>query len=412
MEYWAYASALLLFSGGIFVVEFAERLQKLPPYLFSEIARLKAKAIAEGKDLIDFGNGDPDLPTPQPIIDALARAANDPLTHRYDETPYGCPEFVNAVAEWYGRRFGVEIDASKGEVLELIGSKEGLAHLIWAYINPGDISLVPEPGYVVYRVNTSMAGGEPYAMPLLAENGFLPDLSAIPSDVAKKARLMFLNYPNNPTSAVATPEFFADVVAFARDNDIIVCHDAAYTEVAYDGYVAPSFLAAPGAKDVGIEIHSLSKGHNMTGWRIGCASGNADIIQGLNKMKSNVDSKQFPAIALAAAYALQHVENPETIAVYQKRRDILIEGLNSLGWKLPHPKATLYVWAPVPPDYDSMEFAKVLLEKAGLLVVPGIGYGPNGEGYIRFSLTVSGDNNGDLVSKAVKRMQESISIRW
>ena len=394
------------------MIEFAERLQSLPPYLFSEIARLKAEAVAQGRDLIDFGNGDPDLPTPQPIIDALAKAANDPATHRYDETPYGWPAFVNAVAEWYGRRFGVELDASKGEVIELIGSKEGLAHLAWAYINPGDISLVPEPGYVVYRVNTSMAGGEPYAMPLLPVNGFLPDLTAIPSEVARKARLMYLNYPNNPTSAIATPKFFADVVAFARDNDIIVCHDAAYTEVSYDGYVAPSFLATPGAKDVGIEIHSLSKGYNMTGWRIGSASGNVDVLHGLNKMKSNLDSKQFPAIAIAAAYALLHVENHETIAVYQKRRDILIEGLNSLGWSLPKSKATLYVWAPVPPGYTSMEFAKVLLEKAGLLIVPGIGYGPCGEGYVRFSLTVSGDNNGDRVAEAMKRLKENVGIKW
>lgn len=395
------------------MVRFAGRLESLPPYLFSEIARLKAKAIAEGRDLIDFGNGDPDLPTPQPIIDALARAANDPATHRYDETPYGCPAFVNAVAEWYGRRFGVELDPSKGEVLELIGSKEGLAHLAWAYIGPGDIGLVPEPGYTVYKVNTAMAGGEPYVMPLLAERGFLPDLTAIPSDIARKARLMFLNYPNNPTSAVATVEFFADVTKFAQDYGIIVCHDAAYTEVSYDGYRPPSFLQSPGAKEVGIEMHSLSKGYNMTGWRIGSAVGNADVLQGLNKIKSNLDSKQFPAIALAAAYALLHVDgNPETIAVYQKRRDILIEGLNGLGWKLPKSKATLYIWAPVPPNYTSMDFAKALLEKAGLLVIPGIGYGPAGEGYIRFSLTVSGDNNGDRVAEAMHRMKENVEIKW
>lgn len=394
------------------MVQFAERLQSLPPYLFSEIARLKAKAIAEGRDLIDFGNGDPDLPTPQPIIDALAKAANDPATHRYDETPYGWPPFINAVAEWYRRRFGVELDTSKGEVLELIGSKEGLAHLAWSYISPGDISLVPEPGYTVYKVNTTMAGGEPYIMPLLEANGFLPDLTAIPSEVAKRARLLFINYPNNPTSAVATPEFFADVSRFAQDYRIVVCHDAAYTDVAYDGYQAPSFLQAPGAKDIGIEIHSLSKGYNMAGWRIAAAVGNADVIQGLNKMKSNVDSKQFPAIAQAAAYALLHVENPDTIAVYQKRRDIIIEGLNSMGWNLPKTKATLYIWAPVPPNYSSMEFAKVLLEKAGLLVIPGIGYGRNGEGYIRMSLTVSGDNSGDRVAEAMKRLTENVEIHW
>ena len=395
------------------MVRFAGRLDSIPPYLFGEISRLKAKAISEGADLIDFGIGDPDQPTPQPIIDKLAEAANNPATHRYDETDYGWPVFTNAVAAWYKKRFGVDLDTSKGEVLELIGSKEGLAHLAWAYIDPGDVSLVPEPGYTVYKVNTAMAGGTPYVMPLLAENGFLPDLSAIPSDIAKKARLLYINYPNNPTGATATLEFFADVAAFAKENDIIVCHDAAYTEVAFDGYRPPSFLEAPGAKDVGIEIHSLSKGYNMTGWRIGSAVGNAEILKGLNKMKSNVDSKQFPAIAAAAAYALLNVDgNPETLAIYQRRRDIIIEGLNSLGWNLPKPKATLYVWAPVPPGYTSIEFAKTLLERAGVLVVPGVGYGPYGEGYIRLSLTVSGDRNGERVAEAFERIKRNVQIHW
>ncbi len=388
-------------------MQYAQRLENTPPYLFAEISRSKAKAIAEGRDLIDFGNGDPDLPTPQPIIDALTRSANDPGTHRYDETDYGWPVFTKAVARWYDRRFGVKLDASKGEVIEIIGSKEGLAHLAWAFIGDGDLALVPDPGYTVYKINTEMAGGTGHVMPLLPENGCLPDLSAIPTEVARKARLMYINYPNNPTGACATPEFFADVVAFAKENEIIVCHDAAYTEVAYDGYVAPSFLQTPGAKDVGIEIHSLSKTYNMTGWRIGMAVGNADVLRGLGKMKSYVDSKQFPAIAEAAAYALDNLHgNPETIAVYQKRRDILIDGLNSLGWRLPRSKATLYVWAPVPQGYTSIEFAKMLLDKAGVLVVPGIGYGQYGEGYIRFSLTVSGDTNGNRVTEAIARLRE------
>ncbi len=389
------------------MVQFADRLAKIPPYPFGEIARMKTKAIAEGRDLIAFGIGDPDQPTPRPIIDKLYEAAQDPETHRYDETDYGWPEFIESVARWYGRRFGVDLDTSKGEVIQVIGSKEGLAHLAWAFIDQGDVSLVPDPGYPVYKVNTLMAGGEPYAMPLLAENDFLPDLSAIPTDIARKAKLMYLNYPNNPIGACATPEFFADVVAFAREHDIAVCHDAAYTEVSYDGYRAPSFLATPGAKDVGIEIHSLSKSYNMTGWRIGAAVGNADILAGLNKMKSNVDSKQFPAVAVAAAYALENIDSiPETLALYTKRRDILIDGLNSLGWSLPKTKATLYVWVPVPSGYTSVEFTKMLIEKAGILVVPGPSYGEYGEGYVRFSLTIPGDKDAERVVEAVQRLKD------
>lgn len=394
-------------------MKYAGRLDKIPPYLFGEIARLKAKAIAEGRDLIDFGIGDPDQPTPQPIIAKLAEAANDPRTHRYDESDYGWPAFIDAVAAWYRRRFGVELDALAGEVLGLIGSKEGLAHLAWAYIDPGDISLVPDPGYTVYKVNTAMAGGIPYVMPLLAQNDFLPDLGAIPSDIARKAKLMYINYPNNPTSATATPEFFAEVAVFAREHDIIVCHDCAYSEVAFDGYRAPSFLQAPGAKDVGIEIHSLSKTYNMTGWRVGFAVGNADVLRGLNKLKSNIDSKQFPALLIAGAYALLNLDgNPATLAIYQKRRDIIIDGLNSLGWNMPKSKASLYIWAPVPPGYSSIEFAKALLEQAGVLVIPGIGYGEYGEGYIRLSLTVSGDRDGERTAEAIERIRQNVQIQW
>ncbi|MCL6518532.1 MAG: LL-diaminopimelate aminotransferase [Armatimonadetes bacterium] len=395
------------------MVEFAKRLQSIPPYLFGEVAKLKAQALEKWGDIIDFGIGDPDQPTPSPIIEELAKAAMDPTTHRYDETDYGLPEFINAVAGWYGRRFGVGLESDKGEVLLLIGSKEGLAHLAWAFIDPGDIGLVPDPGYTVYKINIALAGGVPYTMPLLAENGFLPDFSAIPSDIARKAKLLYINYPNNPTSATATLEFFADVVAFAKSYDIIVCHDAAYSEVTYDGYRAPSFLQAPGAKNVGIEIHSLSKTYNMTGWRIGWAVGNPDIIKGLSKLKSYVDSKQFEAIDRAAAYALNHLNGvPDTLVLYKKRRDILIDGLNSLGWSLPKTKATLYVWVPVPPGYTSVEFRNTLIEKAGVLVVPGIGYGEYGEGFVRFSLTVSGDSDGELVAEAIERIRKNITIRW
>lgn len=395
------------------MVRFANRLEKVPPYLFGEIARLKAKAVSEGRDLIDFGIGDPDQPTPQPIIDKLAEAANDPATHRYDETDYGWPVFINAVAEWYGRRFGVDLDTDKGEVLALIGSKEGLAHVAWSLVDPGDAVLVPDPGYTVYKVNAAMAEGTPHVMPLLADNRFLPDLGAVPTDVADNTKLMYVNYPNNPTAAVAPLEFFADLVAFAGEYDIVVCHDCAYSEVAYDGYRAPSFLETPGAKDVGIEVHSLSKMYNMTGWRIGMAVGNADVLRGLGKLKSNVDSKQFPAISVAGAYALGNLDiDHGTLALYRKRRDIVIGGLNSLGWSLPKTKATLYIWAPIPPGYTSIEFAKTLLEKAGVLVVPGVGYGDYGEGYVRLSLTVSGDRDGERVAEAIERVRQNVEIRW
>lgn len=395
------------------MIRYADRLNSIPPYLFGEIAKMKSKAIAEGKDLIDFGIGDPDQPTPQPIIDSMIEAIKDPSNHRYDESDYGLPYFIESIAKWFKMRFNVELNPSKGEILQLIGSKEGLAHLAWAFVNPGDVCLVPDPGYTVYKVHTSMAGGTPYVMPLLEKNNYLPDLSEIPSDIAKKSKLMYINYPNNPTGAIATPDFFADVVEFAKSNDIIVCHDAAYSEVCFDGYKAPSFLEIPGAMDIGIEMHSLSKTYNMTGWRIGFAVGNADIVKGLNKMKSNIDSKQFSAIASAAAYALLELDgNKKTLELYQKRRDIITDGLNSLGWKLPKSKATLYVWAPVPPKYTSVEFAKMMIEKAGILIGNGAGYGQYGDGYFRMSLTVSGDVNGERIQEAVRRMQENIEIDW
>lgn len=390
----------------------ASRLDKIPPYLFGEIARLKAKAIAEGRDLIDFGIGDPDQPTPQPIIDKLCEAANDPITHRYDETEAGWPMFLESAARWYKRRFGVEIDPKQGEAILLLGSKDGLAHLIWAMIGPGDASLVPDPGYTVYKVNTLMAGGEAVQMPLLEENDFLPDLSAIPTETAGKAKLMFLNYPNNPTGATATIEFYNDAARFAREYDIAVVSDLAYSEVTYDGYVAPSFLQAEGAKDVCIEMHSLSKSFNMTGWRIGFAVGNKDLIAALNKMKSNVDSRQFPAIDIAAAYALDNVSNQTTLDLYRRRRDILVDGLNAIGWKINKPKASLYVWAKVPEGYASADFAKMLMQEAGVLVIPGNGYGQYGEGYVRMSLTVSEDKNGERVAEAVERIKQKVEIEW
>jgi LL-diaminopimelate aminotransferase len=385
----------------------AARLGLIPPYLFGEIARLKAEALAAGRDLIDLGIGDPDQPTPEAVVAALARAARDPETHRYDETPAGWKPFLESAARWYGRRFGVPLDP-ESEVIQLIGSKEGLAHLAWAYIDPGAVSLVPDPAYTVYRVNTLLAGGEPYALPLRAERGFLPDLDAVPADVARRARLLYLNYPNNPTGATAPLAFFEEVVRFAREHDLVVCHDAAYTEVYYGDYRPPSFLQAEGAREVGIEIHSVSKTFNMTGWRIGMAVGNPEVLRALNRLKSNVDSKQFPAIALAAAYALDETDNERTLRLYRRRRDVLVGGLQRIGFRIEPPSASFYVWLRVPAGYTSIEFAKALLEKAGVLVIPGNGYGEHGEGYVRLSLTVVGDRNGERLEEAVERIRAAL----
>jgi len=391
-------------------MERAKRLDLIPPYLFGEIAALKRKAIADGQNLIDLGIGDPDQPTPQPIIDSLCAAANDPETHRYDESEAGWPSYLETAARWYKKRFDVDIDPNTEAVL-LLGSKEGLAHLCWAFIDPGDVSLVPDPGYTVYKVNTMMAGGEAVPMPLLEENGFLPDLTAIPTDKAKAAKLMFLNYPNNPTGATASIAFYNDVVRFAKHYDIAVCSDLAYSEVTYDNYDAPSFLQADGAKDVCIEMHSLSKSFNMTGWRIGFAVGNKDLVAPLNKLKSNIDSRQFPAIDIAASFALDNVTNQPTLDLYSRRRDVLVDGLNAIGWKIKKPVASLYVWAKVPRGYASAEFAKKLLLEAGVLVIPGNGYGKYGEGYVRMSLTVAGDKDGDKMAEAVERIRNA-DINW
>ena len=389
----------------------AQRLSLIPPYLFGEIARLKAQALSEGRDLIDLGIGDPDQPTPQPIIDRMARFIEDPTTHPYDESPAGRVEFLQQASAWFKKRFGVDLDP-KTEMLELIGSKEGLAHMVWATIDPGDIALVPDPAYTVVKVNTLLAGGTPHEFKLPAENGFLPHLDEIDGEVVKKAKLIYLNYPNNPTGAVATLDFFEKAVSWARETDTLIVHDCAYSEVCFDGYRAPSILQVDGARDVAIEMHSLSKTFNMTGWRIGFAAGNPDAIRALNTMKSNVDSKAFAAIALTAGWALENADNDASLDLIRRRRDILIDGLNSLGWKLEKPKATFYVWAPVPPGHTSVSFAKELLEKAGVLAIPGLGYGPYGDHFIRMSLTVNGDRAGEKVREAVMRIKENIDIVW
>jgi len=369
------------------VFEKAERLKQLPPYLFKEIDRKKKEVMARGIDIIDLGVGDPDIPTPPHIIEALKKAADEPANHRYPSYS-GMAAFKETVAEWYGRRFGVTLDPAT-EVITLIGSKEGIAHFPLAFINVGNIALVPSPAYPVYRIATLFAGGEPYTMPLLKENDFLPDLEAIPGDVADRARIMIINYPNNPTSATADPGFFSKVVAFAKKYGIIVCHDAAYTEMAFDGYKPPSFLEVEGAKEIGLEFHSLSKTYNMTGWRIGFAVGNQEAIDGLGAIKSNIDSGVFQAVQMAGMEALRGDQScvHEMTRTYEARRDLMIKGLRDAGFAVNSPKATFYLWVQVPEGYSSASLAALLLEEAGLVVTPGNGFGEPGEGYFRIALT-------------------------
>ncbi len=366
----------------------ADRLKKLPPYLFAEIDRLKREARAKGVDIIDLGVGDPDIPTPSFIIEELYRAAKDPANHRY-ALDAGMPVFREEIARWFEKRFGVKLDP-QAEILPLIGSKEGIAHLPLALINPGDVVLVPDPCYPPYKSGTWFAGGEVSLMPLEEENNFLPDFDEIDPSALKEAKLMFLNYPNNPTAAVASPEFYEKTVEFARRHDLIVASDAAYSEMAYDGYKPASLLQAKGGKDVGIEFHSLSKTFNMTGWRVGFAVGNSELIKLLAKVKSNIDSGIFQAIQHAAIKALRDGDEAlrKNIAIYQERRDIIIDGLQKLGWKVRKPQATFYIWAGVPAGYTSAELAAKLLKDAGIVVTPGNGFGPDGEGYVRFAVTV------------------------
>lgn len=367
----------------------AQRLQQLPPYLFVEIDRAKRQAIAAGRDVIDLGVGDPDQPTPRPIIEALSAAAQDSATHRY-ALDAGMPQLREAIAAWYQRRFGVRLDPA-AEILPLIGSKEGLAHLPLAFINPGDAALVPDPCYPPYRNATLLAGGEPHLMPLTAERRFLPDLLAIPDRVLRRVRLLFLNYPNNPTAATADGSFFEQVVAFARRHRLIVCHDAAYSELHFDDERPPSFLQAPGAREVGIEVHSLSKTFNMTGWRIGWACGNAEVIAALAAVKANIDSGIFGAIQRAGIAALSLPSEPLDAMrrLYTERRNRFVAGLRRAGWPAPAPRATFYLWAPLPPGFaSSAECCRWLLEAADIVVTPGNGFGPSGEGYVRMALTV------------------------
>jgi len=383
-------------------IEQADRLKQLPPYLFAELDRKKAEARSKGVDVIDLGVGDPDLPTPDNIINRLAEAAREPKYHRYPSYT-GMNEFRKAVSRWYRKRADVDLDPIQ-EIVSLIGSKEGIAHIPLAFINPGDVVLVPSPAYPVYAIATMFAGGTPYEMPLLKENDFLPDLGIIPGDILAKAKMMFINYPNNPTAAPATLDFFRTVVDFAAKNNLMVCHDFAYSEMTFDDYVPPSFLSTPGAKDVGIEFHSLSKTYNMTGWRIGWAAGNSQIIGGLGRIKSNIDSGIFEAIQVAGIEALEGDQQclAEMRSIYTERRDVLVAGLKKLGINVEAPRATFYVWFEVPSGYTSATFAALLLEKAGIVATPGNGFGAPGEGYVRMTLTVSKERLAEAVERMTK----------
>jgi len=388
-------------------VRLSQRLEKLPPYLFVEISRKIAEKRAQGIRVISFAIGDPDIPTPPHIIEALREAALDPANHRYPETE-GLPELRRAIAAWYRRRFGVDLDPDE-EVLPLIGSKEGIGHVALCLIDPGDIALVPDPAYPVYAMGTVIAGGQPYYLPLREENDFLPDLTQVPEEVARRAKVLWINYPNNPTGAVADLTFFREVVAFARRYDLAVCHDAPYTEVAFDGYRPPSFLEVPGAKEVGIEFHSFSKSYNMTGWRIGMAVGNPRLIRALRDVKSNLDSGIPQAIQKMAIAALQGPQGciEEHNRIYQARRDRLVETLRRLGLRVRPSLASLYLWARVPEGETSVSFAERLLEEAAVVVTPGVGYGPSGEGYVRLSLTLPDDD----LEEGLRRLEALVGGR-
>lgn len=378
------------------------RIKALPPYLFAELDRKKEKVRARGADIIDLGVGDPDRPTPKFIVDRMKREAAVPANHRYPSYE-GLLAFRKAAARWYQRRFGVSLDPS-AEVVALIGSKEGIAHFPLAFVNPGDTVLVPDPGYPVYHIATMFAGGKSHFMPLRRENGFLPDFRAIPRSVLAKAKILFLNYPNNPTSAVADRAFYRKVLGLAEEHDLIVAHDVAYTEIYFDGDRPRSILEFPGARNRCIEFHSLSKTYNMTGWRIGFAVGNAELVAGLGKVKTNVDSGVFQAVQGAGIAALSEGEEAtEGIRrTYQERRDLLIPGLRALGLDPVFPRATFYVWIPVPKGYTSASFCAHLLEKAGIVTTPGSGFGKSGEGYIRIALT----KEKGRIREALSRIRE------
>jgi len=382
------------------------RLDRLPPYLFAELERKISAKRAAGVDVISLGIGDPDTPTPELAIDALAQAAADPGTHQYPSNR-GRPELREAMTRFYDRRFGVALDP-EAEIVPALGAKEAVFNLNLAFLDPGSVALAADPGYPVYTGGPLLAGGEVELMPLLPERGFTPDLLSIPAEVLERARLMYLNYPNNPTGAVVPTGFFEEVVAFAQEHDFLVVHDASYTETTFDGYVAPSFLETPGAKDVGIEVFSLSKGYNMTGWRTAAVVGNREAVEAYWKLKTNIDSGMFEAVQLAAAAALDEGDDvPRQMSrIYQRRRDLVIGALREIGVEVAAPKATIYVWAPVPEGHTSASYCELVLEESGVAVSPGAAYGPNGEGFFRISLTVGEER----LSEAMERLREGLRI--
>ena len=380
----------------------SERLQRLPPYLFAELERKIAAKRAAGVDVISLGIGDPDTPTPAPIVDALARAAADPATHQYPSNR-GRPELREAFARFYARRFGVELDPDT-QIVPALGAKEAVFNLNMAFLDAGSAALAADPGYPVYTGGPLLAGGEAVLMPLLPERGFAPDLEAIGAADRERARLMFLNYPNNPTGAVVPDGLFEEAVEFGRRHDVLVVHDASYTETTFDGYVAPSFLATPGAPDVGVEVFSLSKGWNMTGWRTAAVVGNPEAVEAYWRLKTNIDSGMFEAVQLAAATALDAGPPAGMTEVYTRRRDLVCAALAAIGVNVDPPLGTIYVWAPVPEGHDSASFCELVLEEAGVAVSPGGAYGPNGEGFFRISLTVADERLGEAVERLTSSM--------
>jgi LL-diaminopimelate aminotransferase len=383
------------------MVKPASRIESIPPYLFARIDKKKAEARKKGLDLIDFGVGDPDIPTPQNIIKKMKEAVDDPTNHRYPSYE-GMYEYRKAVADWYKNRFDVQLDPGD-EVVALIGSKEGIAHMPWAYIDKDDIALIPSPGYPVYKIMTLLAGGNPYIMPLKEENKFLPKFDAIPTDILEKAKVMFLNYPNNPTGAHADDAFYEHALWIAQKYDILICHDAAYSEIAYDGYNPRSILEFDKDKKFSVEFHSLSKTYCMTGWRIGFVVGNKEAVTNLGKLKTNIDSGVFQAIQVAAIEALTGDQGSvtEIKKVFQERRNIVVDGLKSIGIHVEKPKATFYIWAKVPEGYTSADFCEKLIEEQGIVVTPGSGFGEEGEGYFRISITI----NKERIAEALERLK-------
>jgi LL-diaminopimelate aminotransferase len=386
-------------------MRFSKRLDAVPPYLFAELERKITAMEAEGIDVISLGIGDPDLPTPEPVVEAAARAIRDPQTHDYP-TNHGTTAFREAVASFYRDRFGVELNPD-GEIVPVLGGKEGVSHIALVCLDPGDVCLAPDPGYPPYTSGPLFAGADLHYLPLREENGFLPDLDSIPAETAERANLLFLNYPNNPTGAVVREGYFEQAVEFARAHDVVVVHDSAYSELCFDGYRAPSFLATPGAKEIGVEIYSLSKGWNMTGWRCGLIAGNADVVERYRQLKTNIDSGMFEAMQAAAAAALTEARDfpREMSEIYRRRRDLVTEALRAIGLDVEPPLATPYFWVRVPEGWTSASFSELVLERSAVVVSPGSAYGPSGEGFIRISLTIPDER----LEEAVGRIESALA---